>query len=291
MKLALKTLFCGVCLCFSSILYATFDTPRKFVIISASFNNIKWAEKSLNSIFSQKYSPFRVVYYDDHSIDGTGDFVENYIKEHKLENKIKLVKNAERVGPHLNIYRAVHSCDDDEIIVIVDGDDFLADDNVLTKLSIIYSDPNVWMTYGQCMWYPDGCLGSSKQLPENVLKHGTVRKYSKFVTSHLRSFYAWLYKRIKVEHLFFEGKFIWFLGDYATMFPMIEMAGEHSRFISDVLYIYNNANELNYRKLRKNKKVLIDERQKLEKHLRSIEPYSKIEFKDLPYCMQKNRIF
>lgn len=291
MKLALKKLLCGLCVFFSSMLSATFDTPRKFVIVSASFNNIKWAEKSLNSIFSQKHSHFRVIYCDDCSTDGTREFVENYIKENKLENRIKLVKNAERVGPHLNIYRAVHSCDDDEIVVIVDGDDSLADDNVLTKLSVIYSDLSVWMTYGQCLWYPDGCLGSSKQLPDDVLKHGTVRKYSKFVTSHLRSFYAWLYKRIKIEHLFFEGKFIWFLGDYATMFPMIEMAGEHSRFISDVLYIYNNANELNYRKLRKNKKVLINERQRLEAHLRSIEPYSKLEFKDLPGFMQKNRNF
>ena len=41
------------------------------------------------------------------SPDGTGNLVEQYIKERKLENKILLIKNNERCGALANIYRAI----------------------------------------------------------------------------------------------------------------------------------------------------------------------------------------
>jgi len=34
-------------------------------------------------------------------------------------------------------------------------------------------------------------------------------------------------------------------GDLAYMWPIVEMAGNHSRFISEVLYVYNVVTPLN----------------------------------------------
>lgn len=215
---------------------------RKFVVVTASYNNIDFVKKNLDSIFSQKCDgkefTFRMIYCDDASTDGTGEFVEAYKKEFNLGNKLCLIRNKTRIGGHENIYNAVHSCDNDEVVLIVDGDDWLARDDVFMILNKVYSDSNVWLTYGQYRRYPDGVPGICKQIPENIIKTNTFRSYA-WVSSHLRTFYAWLYKRIKKEDIMFEGKFVPFCGDQAIMLPMLEMAGAHSRFVSEVLYIYN----------------------------------------------------
>ena len=61
---------------------------KPLAVIVCSYNNIKWAEKNLDSIFFQRYRNYRVIYVDDGSTDGTADFVEHYIKDHDLEDKV-----------------------------------------------------------------------------------------------------------------------------------------------------------------------------------------------------------
>jgi glycosyltransferase involved in cell wall biosynthesis len=221
------------------------NQARNFVIATASYNNEKWALKYLQSVFSQDYNNFRVMYYDDGSTDRTLEIVTKFVEENQLKDKITILHNDKRVGPHENYYHMIHSCRDDEIVVVVDGDDHLSHKNVLSYLAKVYRDPKVWITYGQYKIYPSGLLGCSRQIPPHIIKNNSIRSY-KWVTSHLRTFYVWLYKKIKLNDLMFDGKFVKRCGDLAIMFPMIEMAGEHSRFIPEILYIYNRANENNY---------------------------------------------
>ena len=44
---------------------------RSIVVIIPSYNNVRWVEKNLMSVFEQKYENFRVIYIDDCSTDGT----------------------------------------------------------------------------------------------------------------------------------------------------------------------------------------------------------------------------
>lgn len=216
-----------------------------FVICTASYNNEKWALRYLNSIFSQDYKAFRVIYYDDGSTDKTLEVVTRFAEQKHLQNKITIFHNDKRIGPHENYYKMIHACKDLEIIVIVDGDDWLAHGHVLSHLAQTYATPNIWVTYGQFETYPTGNKGCSRKIPNEIIAANNIRSY-KWVTSHLRTFYAWLYKLIKYEDFIFNGKFVKRAGDVATMFPLIEMAGFHSRFIPETLYIYNRANENNY---------------------------------------------
>ncbi len=57
------------------------------VVVMPSYNNAERYTLTLDSVFSQKYENFRVVYIDDASPDDTDDLVEQYIKEHGLEYK------------------------------------------------------------------------------------------------------------------------------------------------------------------------------------------------------------
>ncbi len=247
------------------------DQRRSFVIVTASYNNEEWASKYLESVFFQDYKNFRVIYYDDGSTDKTLKIVTEFVRRHHVNGKISIIHNANRVGPHENYYKMIHSCKDSEIIVIVDGDDWLAHDKVLSRLATVYNNPSVWLTYGQFETYPSGKRGFARQIPQKVIEQNNIRSYP-WVTTHLRTFYAWLYKLIRQEDLIFDGKFIRRCGDVAIMLPMVEMAGFHSKFISDILLIYNRANENNYGKPLGDAFASIDERNAIQNELRINRP-------------------
>ena len=68
--------------------------------------------------------------------------------------------------------------------------------------------------------------------------------------SHLRTFYAWLFKSIKLEDLLYNGEFYKMTWDYAMMLPMIEMAGErHLCIQNEIMYAYNTANSISDHKI------------------------------------------
>ena len=217
---------------------------KHFVVVIASYNNKNWYKKNLDSVFMQKYENYHVMYVDDVSPDGTGDLVEKYIKDKHQEERVVLIKNKERVGALANYYNAIHSCDDKSIIVQLDGDDWLAHDHVLDLLNRVYNDPNVWLTYGQYKEYPSGQIGLCEQIPHKIIKNNEFRSY-KWVTSHLRTFYVWLFKLIKKEDLLLNGKFFQMTSDLAVMYPMLEMAGPRIKFIPDIIHVYNRANCIN----------------------------------------------
>ena len=225
---------------------------KRFTIITASYNNSQWYEWSLNSVITQTYSNWRMIYIDDCSTDETANLVEIYIKKNNLENKIQLIRNKIHEGnPLANHYKAIHNlCKDDEIMVILDGDDALAHPHVLQTLNTTYQNSNIWLTYGQFMEYPSGEKGFCCSMPQEVVTQNAFR-YFVHIPSHLRSFYACLFKAIKKEDLFYNGNFFPMTGDMAAMIPMIEMARNHFLFIPEILYLYNAQNPLNEHKQNK----------------------------------------
>ena len=216
---------------------------KHFVIVIPSYNNAQWYERNVQSVLAQNYPHFDVLYTDDCSRDGTGDLVEEYLKENDIYNKVTLIKNNERKGALYNLYRMINRCDDESIIVTLDGDDWFPDHNVLTRLNDVYADETIWLTYGQFKLYPSGTMGWASKMPDYIIESNSFRSFQHLPT-HLRTFYAWLFKRIKLEDLLYIGKFYPMTWDMVMMFPMIEMAGERHKFISDVMYIYNDNNSI-----------------------------------------------
>jgi len=218
---------------------------KQMTVVIPSYNNRQWYQQNLGSICAQEYNNFRAIYVDDGSSDQTGALVEQFLANHEVGNRIQLIRNPVRVGALQNLYTIIHACDDEEIVVIVDGDDWLAHNRVLQKINAVYSDPTCWMTYGQYVSWPDHAPGYSRQIPPHITDTNTFRGYA-WCASHLRSFYAWLFKRINKEDLLSPcGMFYRMAWDQAMMFPMLEMSGHRAKFIREVLYIYNAANPLN----------------------------------------------
>lgn len=219
------------------------DDVIEFEIIIPSYNNAPWCVQNLQSAVSQVYPHFHVTYIDDCSTDGTGEMVEKFVKDNNLQDRVTIVHNKKRWGAMANWYYTISICPDHKVIVNVDGDDMLADRQVLAHLAKIYKNYDVWLTYGQFTQWPNPARGWCKPMPEEVVKNNTFREYV-HMPSHLRTFYAWLFKKIQKEDFMHEGQFFAMTCDQAMMFPMIEMAGERHACIRKVLYIYNNSNTM-----------------------------------------------
>lgn len=217
-------------------------SEKPFVVIIPSYKNEKWVEWNLNSILSQRYTNFRIIYIDDLSPDKTFNRAQEIVQESKKQVPIQLIRNKTRKGAMQNLYDAIHSCKDEEIIVTVDGDDWLPHKHVLAYLNFIYSENDVWLTHGTYLDTKGG-LGCDGPVSDDVIKNNAFRGSCR--PSHLRTFYTWLFKKIKKEDLMYEGQYMDMTWDLAMMFPMMEMAGQRQTFISEVLYIYNTENPIN----------------------------------------------
>ncbi len=242
-----------ICLCIQILAICPCALPeRPFVVIVPSFNNKSWYKKNLDSIWSQQYHNFRVLYVDDSSIDGTADLVSEYIDSHPAHFPVVLIRNSERIGPLANTYYTVHTCADYEIILVCDGDDFLENPHVLSTLNQAYKlRPDLMLTYGHFINYVNPQVGNqwSKRYSKAVEQYNQYRQ-SVWVAGQPRSFYAGLFKKIKKKDFMRGDDFLEGCTDVATMIPMLEMSGGRYECLSDVIYIYNNANRMSERFIR-----------------------------------------
>ena len=235
-------------ICLLGIFNFSIGIERPIKVIITSYNNESYCEKNLKAVFNQKYSNYKVYYCNDASTDNTLNLVKNYIKTNHLEDKCILIANNKRQGKMANFHYIMSLCDENDIVVIYDGDDWFAHDRVLERINEEYEDSNVWATYGSYEDSPNfyNPLSYTAQLFISTIK-GSYRKSEvyevcKVTPGHPFTFYAWLYKKIKEEDFKYKGEFVSMAPDGAILWPIIEMAGFHLRFIPDLLYIYNYNN-------------------------------------------------
>lgn len=237
---------------YASFFHAMIEKPM--VVVIPSYNNAQWYKGNLDSVCFQNYTNYRIIYVDDCSIDGTGDLVQSYIDRHTLHDKVTLIRNETNRGALYNLYTHIHQCADHEIIITLDGDDRLKHNDVLQGVNVAYQNGDVWLTYGQYETYPDGERGICRPIAPQVVSTKSYRKHE-WVTSHMRTFYAGLFKLVKRDDLMHEGELFRVTWDLAFMLPMLEMANGKFSFIPDILYVYNKATPLNDFKLRLNEQI------------------------------------
>jgi glycosyltransferase involved in cell wall biosynthesis len=252
----------------------------EFAVIIPSYNNQAYFKENLDSIcFQESTNPYHIYYVNDCSTDKTNDLVEDYIKQHQLEDKVTLINNPINLGGGANIYNTVHNyIKDHEIVVILDGDDTLVDNTVLLTLEKHYEDPNTWLTYGRYRKVPSG-KEFGNAIHKNVYRDKKIRERGHI--NALRTFKAALYKKIKREDFLHEGEFKKTTWDTAFILPMLEMCSpknengiNHAVFIPQVMYLYRCDNPLNDFRINRNKQM------DLAWFFRTKEPYQPLDSLD-----------
>lgn len=220
---------------------------NKFVILVTCRNVQDYIFNCLQSIKEQSYKNYKVIIVDDCSTDKTLDIISKF-----NSSKFSIVKNDVRKWKTKNIKYSIqfHQESEEDIFIFLDGDDWLANSNVLSTLNRVYNDTDCLLTYGSYLDYPSMTKGKfAKQLPQNVVDNRDYKNYS-WSTSHLVSFRTKLFNAIPEEYfLDWNGEYLKSGADVACILPMLEMAGNKIQYIDDILYIYNNNNPLNDHKV------------------------------------------
>jgi glycosyltransferase involved in cell wall biosynthesis len=214
---------------------------NKFLILCFFHNAAEYIEKCIGSIISQDYQNYRVLFVDDASTDNGFDLIddnERFIKIKNQENKGLLYNYATYLPIHAN---------EDDIIIVLDGDDSLYGNKVLSYLNDFYNEHNCLVTYGQSLW-TDGRKGFAR--PYTQQEFNNLRK-TQFLASHLRTFKYECFNELMNQDPNFDcfkdknGNFYMMAGDVATMYPIMEIAGfEKVKYIDKILYLYNIHNPI-----------------------------------------------
>jgi glycosyltransferase involved in cell wall biosynthesis len=209
-----------------------------FIILVTVHNSVEWIKKCLDSVINQSYKNYKLVIVDDHSTDGTWNIIQKYDDAYTIRNDVRLGHSL----PNMDTGIKTFSFDKEDIIITLDGDDWLSDIYVLSYLNEIYQG-DVWLTYGQF----EPLTKSYSNYCRPIYNTRTYRRSCVWLTSHLRTFKKKLWDLIdKKDFNDDNGNMLPTCGDLAFMYPMIEMAGiKHIKFIDRVLYIYNDLNPFN----------------------------------------------
>jgi hypothetical protein len=217
-------------------------TPYVFVV---SFRNQK--EKilrCLESISSQIYDkPFSIVVTDDCSNDGSSEIVLEFLNKTKLPHAFVL--NKERKHASRNLWNAVNLLvgSNKSVIIEVDGDDYLYGNNVLPILSKAYSEGAI-KTLGSFITIPE-----NKEMEERA--HGSQSYYNAWDQGTcsswcpLRTYKKSLFNKVELMHFLDRENNTWLekCHDSSVNSRMIQIAGTKTRFIEDILYVYDLSGE------------------------------------------------
>ena len=238
-------------------------------ILTTCYNAQPYIGKTITSIKAQKNTDWHCYITDDISTDDSVELIKELIKD---DNRFTLIVNENKHYQPGNYWQILQhkEINDDDICITVDGDDWLPNHGVLDNVLRYYENPNIWVTCGQFLqWH-----GSNKFSQGFTTKPSTFESLRKqpWRSSHLRTFKAWLFRRIKEEDLRAPNDNFWEVtGDLSFMYPMLEMAGiERVNYTTEINYIYNVETTLNDFKINLNKQL------KYAKLIRDKKPYDYI---------------
>jgi len=212
-----------------------------FYIISSQRNTGEAAKKCLDSVYYQNFDKkyLKHVFIDDASDDDTHDIVQEWLSRHS-NHCVEYIKNNVRVGGTANNLYGFKNAPDNSIVVELNGDDWLADNRVISFLNNVYSNSGIWMTYNTFK-FSNGIVPESLiPIPGSVIQANSFREYS-WVSSHLHSFRAKLFKYLH-DDTFIDpdtGKYWESADDQAVYLSLLELCGVHSRHLYRVSYVYN----------------------------------------------------
>lgn len=224
----------------------TFNTNTKksnhFLIVTLCKNVEKYIEKCIESTKTQTHQKFLHVIIDDNSSDNTVPIIEKCIKGDSRYVLYKHNVNFYTTSNHIIALMNYGGIDD--IVIHLDGDDNLYTDDVLEKLNNIYSDKNVWCTFGSYLRKPDNYRIDRKELclPDKFYEPRQMVKDLKWIFTHLRTFRKFLFYHIPINY-FLNSEYRYYKAgvDCVLFLPVLELAGKNRiKFIDDILLIYNH---------------------------------------------------
>lgn len=231
--------------------YEVQQAQKKINVIVPVYNAESYISNCIKSIAAQDYDNYHVYIINDASTDNTQDVIMRTVLKLNQKHKFTMLLNEYNKGAVCNQISTIKNyCESDSIIMLVDGDDWLANNsNIFHMYNNLFAD-GAQYTYGSCWSLADNIPLIAQPYPPEVKQAKNYKNYKfnwNMPYPHLRTFLSDLVLELD-DDLFKDSNGEWYGpgGDNATFYNIIEQADPDSVVcVPDVVYMYNDTNPLN----------------------------------------------
>ena len=227
-------------------LYIPRNKQQRISVITPVYNAERYIERCIKSVLSQDYDNYHMYIIDDCSTDNTYSIAKKYECD-----KLTVIKNNINKGaPRNQIETLRDKCSLDDIVMLLDGDDWLVNNNQLFHFYNNLYDGTTEFSYGSCWSIVDNIPLIAQHYPESVKKNRSYKNHRfnwNMPYTHLRTFKRYLLEKVN-DNKFKDEKGNWFKagGDGSVFYALIEQADpDKVKVVTDIVYNYNDANPLN----------------------------------------------
>lgn len=232
--------------------YTSYGSEQKIVVISPFYNAENYVRDCILSVAQQDYDNYEHILIDDVSTDNSYKVAHETINSlpNDIKTKFKLIQNKQNVGAIANQISAIENCNDDDIIVLLDGDDWLVNNNTLFHFYNDLYHQDAEFTYGSCWSIADNIPLIAQTYPKAIRDNKQYRSHLfnwNIPYTHLRTFRKRLSNTINIEKLQDENlAFLKAGADGGLFYELIEQANPDKIVaVKEIVYNYNDANPLN----------------------------------------------
>jgi len=181
------------------------------------------------------------------TVDGCEDRTyQRALRARGTDRRIRITRNSKRMFSLCNLIRAIRRSNSapEDVIVNLDGDDWLARMDALEIIAETYSRDNCWVTYGSWISNVVDHKGRTRGMwpayPDGTSEFRKIR----WLATAVRTWKAWLWGKIDDRDLRDStGGYYRVSEDQAVMLPLLEMSGtSKARHIPEALMVYNQLN-------------------------------------------------
>lgn len=237
--------------------YRSFAEERPITIISPFWNAASYIEKNILSVASQDYDNYFHILIDDASDDNGYDIAKSTIASlpARMQDRFRLIRNAVNVGCIRNQLTDIKNfVDEEDIVMLLDGDDWLINNNTIFQYYNDLYDQCYEFTYGSMWSIVDNIPLISQEYPLEVRKNKSYRDYHfnwKIPYTHLRTCLGKHFTNLDEDKFKVNGEWMKSGADNPLFYELIERVDPEKIYCNrEIVCMYNDANPLNDYKVR-----------------------------------------
>lgn len=236
--------------------YISYGFQQQIIIISPFRNAEKYIANNIQSVAQQDYDRYYHILIDDASTDNSYGVARDTIDidlPYQARARTKLISNESSMGAIWNQLENIREWSDDAIIMLLDGDDWLVNNNTIFHLYNDLYHQGHDFTYGSMWSLADNIPLIAQTYPSAVIASNSYRDH-KFnwgiPYTHLRTFRKKLVNFID-DDVFTDNYGEWMRAgaDNPLFYELIERASNPIA-VKEIVCNYNDINPLNDYKVR-----------------------------------------
>jgi FkbM family methyltransferase len=234
--------------------YRSYGTQRRIVVVSPVWNAENYIEKHIRSVAAQDYSNYLHIIINDASTDSTRKIAEQTIKDVCTDN-IVLINNEQNNGAirnQLNIIKEY--VDPTDIVMLLDGDDWLINNNSIFYYYNDLYNQGYEFTYGSMWSVVDNIPLIAQEYPIEVKNNRSYRDHHfnwKIPYTHIRTCLGEHFVGLDENKFKVNDEWMKSGADNPLFYELIEQIEPEKIYCNrEIVCNYNDANPLNDYKIR-----------------------------------------